>query len=69
VGAVNFFWVLAFVQTAYVGSILFTGRIRLRGWAVIDRDIEPRRFRFFLIGIAVSVPILVAAAIFPSFAG
>jgi len=62
----NIFWFLALVQVLWLGFIWVTGRIRLKGWAVIDRDIEPARFRFFLIGCAVSVPILIAAAIFPS---
>ena len=57
---------MALVQASWVGFIWFTGRIRLRGWDVIDRDLEPRRFHLFFIGFAVSVPILVAAAIFPS---
>ncbi len=55
------------MQTAYVAYIWFTGRIRLRGWLVIDRDVEPRRFRFFLIGFAVSVPILIMQAIYPPY--
>lgn len=60
------FWFIAAVQAFYVAFISFTGRIRLRGWAVIDRDIEPRRFHFFQFWLAVSVLILFPAAIFPS---
>jgi len=54
------------VQAIWVCFIWFTGRIRLQGWGVIDRDIEPRRFHFFLFWFVVSVLILFAAAIFPS---
>ena len=60
------FWFIAAVQALYVAFISFTGRIRLRGWTVIDRDVEPRRFHVFQFWLAVSVLILVAAAIFPS---
>lgn len=63
----SFFWVIALAQASFVALTWFTGRIRLFGWGVIDRDIEPRRFRFFLAGFAVSVPILILQAIYPPY--
>lgn len=63
----SFFWFLALMQAVYVAYIWFIGRIRLRGWLVIDRDVEPRRFRLFLIGFAVSVPILILQAVYPPY--
>jgi hypothetical protein len=65
----NFFWILAVVQAIWVGIIWYTGRIHLRGWKVIDRNVEPKRFRLFLIVFALSVPLLIAGAAFPSFSG
>ena len=63
----SFFWVIALVQAAWVGSIWFTGRINLVAWPVIDRDIEPRRFRFMFICFAASVPILILQALYAPF--
>jgi hypothetical protein len=40
----NYFWIIAIVNAAYIGFVLFTGRIRLKGWRLIDRDIDSSRY-------------------------
>lgn len=60
----NFYWIIALAQAAYIGLILFTGRIRLSGWSPIDRDVEPGRFRFFLFGMFACEAVLIGAALF-----
>ena len=60
----SFFWFLAVLQAAWVAFIWFTGVIRIPCWPVIDREIEPRRYRFMLICFAASVPILILQALF-----
>jgi 4-hydroxybenzoate polyprenyltransferase len=64
---VNFFWLLAMGYALWLGLVLFTGRIRLRGRLVADRDTDPKRFRFYVIGFAAGLLVLIGQAIFPPY--
>jgi hypothetical protein len=66
---VNFLWFLAIMQAAYVASCIVSGRVYFKRGKPIERDTEPQEFWFFVIVLGLSVPVIVAAAIFPSFGG
>ena len=59
------FWMLAPLQTAYLGRSLLVGRFTFRGGYVVERVVESGRFRLFTAGIAISAVALWAAAVFP----
>ncbi len=44
----NFFWIIALVNGAYIALVLFTGRIRLRGYPLVDRDLNCSRYWTFV---------------------
>ena len=58
----NGFWIIALVNGAYIALVLFTGRIRLRGQPLIDRDLNASRYWTFIGAFAfVEVALIVMA--------
>ncbi len=62
-----FFWLIALAYAAWLGFVLFTGRIRMRGRLLADRDADPKRFRFYVLGFAAGLIVLIGQAIFPPY--
>ena len=63
----TFFWLIALVYAAWLGFVLFTGRIRMRGHLLADRDTDPKHFRFYVIGFGAGLLVLIGQAIFPPY--
>jgi hypothetical protein len=59
-----FHWALAGVMVASTCFSIFTGRIRYRGWPLIDRDENPNMFWTHIAGWTIVAVALVATAIF-----
>ena len=63
----NFFWLIALAMAAFIASILFTGRVRIRGELLADRSIQPRRFLFYVVCFTAALLAIIAEAINPPY--
>ena len=63
----NIFWLIAIAQAALIVAILYTGRVRIRGRLLADREVEPNFFRFYVIGFAASLIIVIFEALNPPY--
>ncbi len=66
-GSINIFWLIAVAMAAFIALILLTGRVRIRGQLLADRDEDPKRFWFYLIMFAAVLIIIIVEAISPPY--
>ena len=59
----NFFWIIAAAQAAYVMVSIHTGELNLSGWRTIERAEQPELFRFYMCGMTADALIAAGAAL------
>jgi hypothetical protein len=60
----NIFWLIAVAMAGFIVWVLFTGRIRVRGRVLADRDVDRRQFWLYVAVMAAGLIVIIIEAMF-----